>query len=82
MTPNLREPGSRAWPDRPDSCNLTHETSPFRFQIDFENSILALDAGAGLREVPSYSLKRTRAGMPLQAVISFSALRVLPARAA
>ena len=43
----------------PDSCNLTHETSPFRFQIDFENSILALAAGAGLREVPSYSSERT-----------------------
>ena len=31
---------------------------------------------------PNQSLKRTRAGMPLQALISFWALRVLPARAA
>jgi len=34
------------------------------------------------RMMPNPSLKRTRTGMPLQAVISFSALRVLPARAA
>jgi len=35
-----------------------------------------------LRARSNPSLKRTRTGMPLQAVISFSALRVLPARAA
>jgi predicted DNA binding CopG/RHH family protein len=34
---------------------------PFALRIDFGTSILALDAGSGLREVLSYSLERRRA---------------------
>jgi hypothetical protein len=38
---------------------------PFALQIDFKTQSWRLDAGCGLREVPSYSLEPTRYGMAL-----------------
>jgi hypothetical protein len=61
---------------------------PFPSQIDFRTSILALDAGYGLREVPSYSLKLTRYGRLCKASPRHLyyrrglALQILPPRAA
>ena len=38
--------------------------------------------GRGIEVMANHSLDPTRNGMPLQAVISFSAFRVLPSRSA
>jgi len=42
----------------------------------------ARDCAASVHEAPNHSIERTRNGMPRMAVITFSAMRVTPLRAA
>jgi hypothetical protein len=52
------------------------------FRLIPETQSWCFDTVTGRWEVPSYSIERTRNGMPRMALISFWAMRVLPLRAA